>query len=168
MGNQSLLTKWLAAAVGSGLIAFMAAFVPSPLRVFDVFDSVPKIEVREPPKLALKEMPAAGSYAEIAARPIFNADRKPDPETREVVAAPAAGSADNDLSGYRVVGIVADSSTQRAIVERQGSPTLHLAPGDTLAGWRVSKIDAMGLTLNKDGRSVQLAIPKTKPGTPTP
>ena len=168
MGNQPLLTKWLAAALGAGLVAFVAAFVPSPLRVFDVFATAPKIEVSEPPKLALKEMPAADTYGEIVARPIFNAERKPDPDTRVAGSAPAATSADGDLSEFRVVGIVADSLTQRAIVERQGAAALHVAPGDSLGGWRITKIDAAGITATKDARSVRLVIPKTQPRAPTP
>lgn len=168
MGNQSLLTKWLAAALGSGLIAFVAAFVPSPLRLFDVFATAPKIEVREPAKLALKEMPPADSYGEIAGRPIFNAGRKPDPEARVAGAAPTATAVEGDLTAFRVVGIVADTVTQRAIVERQGSPSLHVAPGDSLAGWRITKIDATGITATKDARSVRLVIPKTQPHSPTP
>ena len=168
MGNQSLLTKWLVAAVGSGLVAFLAAFTPSPLRVFDVFATVPKIAVREPPKLALREMPAVENYSEIAQRTIFNPGRKPDPENREAGVAVTASAADGDLSAYRVVGIVSDSTTQRAIVERQGGTSLHVAPGDSLGGWRVSKIDAMGLSLTKDGRSVRLVIPKTKPNAANP
>ena len=168
MGAQPLITKWLAAALGSGLIAFVAAFVPSPLRVFDLFEAPPKIEVREPPKLELKEMSPAEAYSEIAGRPIFNPGRKPDPETRSAGAAPVAAATESDLSEFRVVGIVADALTQRAIVERQGAPALHVAPGDLLAGWRITKIDATGITATKDARSVRLVIPKTQPRVTSP
>ena len=169
VNGQSMITKWLAAALGSGFVAFVAAFVPSPLRVFDVFESAAKVEVREPPKLAMAEAPALEMFTEITARPIFNAARKPDPDARAAATPDAAGAnVGADLSEFRLVGIVADSTTQRAIVERQGSASLHVAPGDSLGGWRIVKIDAAGITVTKDGRSVRVVIPKTQPRAPTP
>ena len=39
MGADGALTRWLWALVGAGLVALVAAFVPSPLRVFDLFDA---------------------------------------------------------------------------------------------------------------------------------
>ena len=162
-GGQSL-ARWLFVAIGAGALVTLAAFLPSPLVVFGLFDAPPSIAVRTPPALSMREMPPLSSFAEIQARPLFNADRKPDPGSgRGAPTVPAAASAQGELSEFRVVGIVADSSTQRAIVERPGARALKLAPGDQLAGWRVDKIDTGGIVVSKDGRSVRIGIPKTRP-----
>ncbi|NOT41702.1 MAG: hypothetical protein HOP13_14530 [Alphaproteobacteria bacterium] len=153
---------WIVA--GMGVAALSAALLPSPLRLFDLFEEPAVVEVRKPPALKMREMPPVTAFADIAARPIFNAGRKPDPMTRTVASAPAVTGGDpGELSGFRVVGIVADSVTQRAIVERNGAPSMKVAPGDRLAGWRIDRIDAAGVMVSKDARSVRLGIPKVRP-----
>ncbi len=167
MGADGALTRWLWALVGAGLVALVAAFVPSPLRVFDLFDAPATISVRKPPPLKLRDMPPASAFAEVVARPIFNAGRKPDPAARSANTSPSATGADQgDLSEFRLVGIVVDSTTQRAIVERSGSPSMRLAPGDRLAGWRIDKIDAAGIVASKDARSIRIGMPKARPRPP--
>lgn len=167
-GVQSL-TRWLFVAIGSGAIALVAAFVPSPFGLFGLFDAAPRIEVRQPPALSLRELPPASAFADIRARPLFNAGRKPDPASGPVMGAlPPAGGAQGELSEYRLVGIVADRAIQRAIVERSGAPSLKLAPGDQLAGWRIDKIDASGIVASKDARSIRLGIAKARPRTGMP
>ncbi len=164
-GGQSL-TRWLYVAIGGGVAVLLAAFLPSPFGLFGLFDTAPRIEIRQPPTLSLREMPPASAFAEIRARPLFNAGRKPDPASGAVMGAlPPAGAAQGELSEYRVVGIVADRTTQRAIVERSGAPSLKLAPGDRLAGWRIDRIDAAGIVASKDAQSIRIGIAKARPRT---
>jgi hypothetical protein len=163
------LSRSLWIVVGAGVLALIAAWLPSPLRAFDFFDEPAVVEVRKLPALKMREMPSLDTFADVVARPIFNAGRKPDPAARVAPSAPAATGGDQgELSAFRVVGIVADSTTQRAIVERTGAPSMKVAPGDRLAGWRIDRIDAAGIVASKDGRSVRLGIPKARsqPGTP--
>jgi hypothetical protein len=68
----------LAIAGAAGLAAAVIAFVPSPLRVFDLFDTLPVPEVKAPPPLVMTPLPAIITFDAIAERPLFNADRKPD------------------------------------------------------------------------------------------
>jgi hypothetical protein len=152
----------------AGFVVLGAAFVPSPLRLLSAFDRPAEVAVRKPPALVLRDLAPVSAYADIVARPIFNDGRKPDPLTRPTTAAMAAGTDQGELSEYRLVGIVADSTTQRAIVERSGAPSLRLAPGDRLAGWRIDKIDAQGIVASKDARSIRIAMPKAQPRTGTP
>jgi hypothetical protein len=151
------LTRWLSAALGAGIVAFVAAFVPSPLRVLGWFEKAETIEVVKPPPLALREMGPASRFASIEARPLFNEGRKPDPAGRASVPKGAPSLAGGELSEYRLVGIVADNVTQRAIVERGGAVS-RVGPGDSLGGWRVEKIDAAGVTVRKDSQSVRIVI----------
>ena len=157
------LTRWLWIALGSGIVAFIAAFVPSPLQALSLFDKAETVSIVKPPPLAMREMPAAAAFEEIVARPLFNEGRRADPVTHNVgsvqASAPAAGG---DLSEFRLVGLVVDSVTQRAIVERAGAGTLRVGPGDSLGGWRIEKIDSNGITARKDSQSVRIVMPKAK------
>jgi hypothetical protein len=162
------LTRALAIAVVAGLAVLVAAFIPSPMRLLSAFDQPGEVLVAKPPPLVLQELPPVSAYADVAARPIFNEGRRPDPLTRPAASSAAPAADQGELSEYRLVGIVADSMTQRAIVERPGAPSLRLAPGDRLAGWRIDKIDATGVVASKDARSIRIAIPKAQTRTGTP
>lgn len=160
------LTRWLWIALAAGVVAFVAAFVPSPLRLLSLFDVPVTIEVSKPPQLAMREMPAGEQFAEIEARPLFNVGRKPDPATRTAGSVQAAAQdRGGDLSSFRLVGLVSDSVTQRAIVERADGGTLRVSPGDSLGGWRIEKIDGTGIVARKDSQSVRIVMtkPKTHP-----
>jgi len=167
-GAQSL-KRLLIGAIVAGVVALVGAFLPSPFGLMSLFDSSPSIALRQPPALRMRALPAPSAFSEIGARPLFNAGRKPDPASgRAGGGEPPAGADQGELSQYRVVGIVADRTTQRAIVERSGAPSLKLAPGDRLAGWRIDKIDAAGIVASKDARSVRIGIPKARSPTATP
>ena len=161
MDASRKLTNWLVLALGAGFVVLVLAFVPSPLRLLDLFDKAPEIEVRAPPSLKMVAVPPAAAFDVITARPIFNAGRKPDPQT---TAASSAGdvAVQGDLSEFRLVGIVTDSATQRALIEKSGSPSIRVGPGDTLAGWRIQKIDASGVVATKNGQSQKIVILKSQ------
>lgn len=151
----------LAIAGAVGLAAMMIAFIPSPLRVFDLFDTPPVPEVKAPPPLVMAPMPAITTFNAIAERPLFNADRKPDPlppppET------PKPAIVLGDLSQYRVLGIAGDRQTQRALVQKTGGSLLTLKPGDVFEGWTVESIGASGVAISGGDRREVLAIPKAQ------
>lgn len=163
------LSRGLLMIIGAGVLVLLLAFVPSPLGLLGAFDAPATVTVRRPPPLALPAMPPLSEFAAITARPLFNEGRKPDPATGAVGNASVGSSADQgELSEYRLVGIVADRATQRAILERSGAPSLKVGPGDRLAGWRIDKIDSSGIVASKDERSVRIAIPKTRPRPAAP
>ena len=169
MTGRRSLKRWALGAIGAGVLTLLAAFVPSPFGLLGLFDAPASIALRQPPVLSMREMPPPSAFAEISARPLFNAGRKPDPAFgRAGAGEPPVGGDQGELSQYRVVGIVADQTTQRAIVERNGAPSLKLAPGDSLAGWRIVKIDAAGIVASKDARSVRIGIPKARARTAAP
>ncbi|MEQ1864562.1 MAG: hypothetical protein ABL996_07895 [Micropepsaceae bacterium] len=162
-------TNWLWAVLGVGVVALFAAYLPSPMQSLSVFDAPEAIEVAKPGVLKMREMPPQSTFAEIVARPIFNEGRRADPATRGAGTLQASAfEGQGDLSEFRLVGIVADATTQRAIVERPGAGTLTVGPGDRIGGWRVDKIDAHGVTASKDSQSVRLVIPKSRPRAVTP
>ncbi len=156
------LTRWLSAFLGAGIVTFVAAFVPSPLQLFAAFDAPAVIEVGKLPQLAMREMAPASQFAAIEARPLFNEGRKADPAGGRAGGVQSATPAGGELSEYRLVGIVADSVTQRAIVERAGGTTMRVGPGDRLGGWRIEKIDAGGLTVRQGSQSVRIVMSRAQ------
>lgn len=168
--HASPLTRWLVTATMAGAIALLAAFLPSPLVLLRAFEQQPAaIVVPGLPKLSTADVPALAAYDEIAVRPIFNEGRKADPDAPRTGSSPTPSRATGgELSEFRLVGIVADSAIQRAIVEREGAASMRVAPGDEIAGWRVESIDRAGIVVTKDARSLRIAIPKSQPRQSTP
>lgn len=159
--KPSAPTRALAVALLAGFAAMIAAYVPSPLRLLSVFESVPEPEVNAPPALKMAAVPAKETFGEITARPLFNNGRLPDPP-KAPGAAIAQGEAEsaNDPSLLRVVGIVTDRETQLALVQTASGATARVRPGDTLEGWRIEKIDVQGVTASDGVRSTRLVIPR--------
>lgn len=167
--HASPLTRWLVTATVAGAIALLAAFLPSPLKLLRAFEQPAGVAVPGLPKLSTPDVPALSAYDEIAARPMFNEGRRADPDAPRMGSSPArAHTTGGELSEFRLVGIVADSAIQRAIVEREGAASLRVAPGDEIAGWRVESIDRAGIVVTKDARSLRIAIPKSQPRRSTP
>jgi hypothetical protein len=162
------LPGWFAAFIGTGLLALVLAFVPSPLRLFDMFDEAEAPDVPEPPLLKLALMPPVDNYAPIIARPIFNAGRLPDPASNAATSTPSHAPAQGDLSEFRLIGIVSDSANARALLVRGGAPAVKVAPGDKLGEWRIEKIDGTGVLATNNGRKTKIVILKSQPRPATP
>lgn len=159
--------KFFAGLTAAGLFAAMVAFVPSPFTLFDFFEEPPVPEVKAPPPLRLVPPPSLASFDGIAARPLFNVDRRPDPLPPPAEAAKPA-IAMGDLSQYRVVGTVRDNQRQLGLVQKAGASLLTLKPGDTFDGWTVEKIDRSGIAISGGGRKEILAIPKATNAAKSP
>ncbi len=153
--------KFLALIGALGLAAAVVAFFPSPLRVFDLFDAPQAAEVKAPPTLVMAPMPAIGTFDAIAERPLFNADRKPDP-LPPPPEAPKPAIVLGDLAQYRLVGFTGDRHTQLALVQKTGGQLLTLRPGDAFEGWTVVRIGVDGVAISGGDRKELLAIPKAQ------
>jgi hypothetical protein len=151
--------RWPALAGAMGLAVAVLAFVPSPLRVLALFDAPPVLEVKAPPPLVMAPMPAIETFESIAERPLFNADRKPDP-LPPPPEAPKPAIILGDLTQYRLLGVTGDRQTQRALVQKTGGPLLTVKPGDVFEGWTVQTIGVAGVAISGGERKEILAIPK--------
>lgn len=145
----------------AGLAAALLAFVPSPLALLDLFETPPVPDVTAPPPLRLAPMPAIASFDAIAERPLFNADRKPDP-LPPPPEPPKPAIVLGDLSQYRLLGLTGDRTTQRAVVQKTGGAAQMMKPGDQFEGWTIDKIDAAGVAISGGGRKELLTIPKAQ------
>ena len=151
----------LAVTAAAGLTAAVIAFFPPPLRVLDLFDTPPAPEIKAPPPLVMAPMPALATFDAIAERPLFNADRKPDP-LPPPPEPPKPAIVLGDLTQYRLLGITGDRQTQRALVQKAGGSLLTLKPGDVFEGWTVDSIGASGVAISGGARKEILAIPKAQ------
>lgn len=167
LGDLTPARKVLLGIAAAGLLAAMVAFVPSPFGLFDLFQKPPVPEVKAPPPLRLPPTPPLASFDAIAARPLFNVDRKPDPSPPQPEAAKPAITL-GDLTQYRVVGTVRDDQRQLGLVQKSGGLLLTLKPGDTFEGWTVDKIDRSGIAISGGGRKEVLAIPKATNAAKSP
>lgn len=161
-------TRLITLALLAGFAVMVAAFIPSPLRVFTYFETVPQPDLKPPPPLKLATLPPQETFREITARPIFNQGRKPDPATaREAIAETDPGAA-ADLAQFRIVGIVTDRDVQLALVQTPSGTTTKIRAGDTLEGWRIEKIDVAGVTATDGIRSGRLVIPRAENAAASP
>lgn len=164
------LGPWGRSLIGlaaAGLVAMMLAIVPSPLRVFDLFDRVPEIQVKAPVMAKIAAMPAPSAFGVITERPLFNIDRKPDP-LPPPPEPPKPAITLGDLTQYKVEGVISGGGTQLGLVRKSGAQPLTLKPGDVFEGWTVDKIDAKGIAISGGDRSEILAIPKAENRPPPP
>lgn len=133
----SATTRWCATALAAGLLLLAGVVLPSTARLnFASAPAVPSPAIIYPDRVTQSPFE---KFAELSKRPLFNADRKPDP------AAPgASGDAQRPtIDSYRLAGIVTTGDTAVALVERKATQTLlHLKPGDTLDGRTVKQITA--------------------------
>lgn len=160
-GELGTFAKGAAMIGAAGFAAMVLAFVPSPLRALELFERRPVVEIKAPPPLKLTAAPPATVFAAIAARPLFNIDRKPDP-VPPPPEPPKPAIVLGDLSQYRVEGVVASSETQLALVRKVGAQLLTLKQGDTFEGWKIEKIDASGVSISGGDRSEVLTTPRAK------
>lgn len=151
----------LAAVGAAGVAAALLAFVPSPLNVLDLFAKPPTPDVKLPPPLRLVPVPAIETFDEIAARPLFNEDRRPDP-LPPPPEPPKPLIVLGDLTQYKLIGVTGDKATQRAIIQKSGGQPMMIKPGDTFEGWTVDKIDGAGVAISGGDRKEILAIPKAQ------
>ncbi|MFM9862311.1 MAG: hypothetical protein ACKVRO_01780 [Micropepsaceae bacterium] len=167
LGELTPARKVLLGLTAAGLLAAMIAFVPSPFALLNLFERPPVLEIKSPPPLRLAAPPPLASFEVIAARPLFNADRKPDPLPPPPEALKPAITL-GDLAQYRVIGTVRDDVRQLGLVQKSGGSLLTLKPGDTFEGWTVDKIDRSGIAISGGGRKEILAIPKAANAAKSP
>jgi general secretion pathway protein N len=118
------------------------------------------------------KLPPQAEFADITARPLFNEDRKPTPETAEApVAAPPSAPLNISLTGVILtpqlhLAMIHDNAKNDPFSVKEGMPL----PGD-LGGWTLTKVkerSAMFKEASGDEVEVELttAVASPKPGTP--
>jgi hypothetical protein len=110
--------------------------------------------------------------AEILARPLFSATRRPPPQSD-------SPTGDSALSDTRLTGIVTEPGYRFAIFAPNGAKALIVREGDTVSGWRVENITPSEVSLTgpegtktlqpkNDPNLVRASPPMAAPPAPLP
>ena len=112
---------------------------------------------------AAADAPSLDSLGATRARPLFSASRRPPapalvpvPVLPRAVAPPPLPPPNVQLSG-----VILGADKQVALLKRLGSPTaLSVAVGGLVEGWTVTAIGARAVVLQRNDRSVTVALPE--------
>jgi hypothetical protein len=109
--------------------------------------------------------PPESDYADIDARPVFSAARKPLADSTQAAAATAS-------SDFSLAGVIMDANRAVALIRsRSANTTTSAVLGDSVAGWRVVRIEATAVTLHDASGDAVITIegPAARPaGAPLP
>src|SRR5262245_57757522 len=100
------------------------------------------------------EPPPRHVFAEIVARPLFSASRRPFVGEGETAAEQPAGEA----VAIELVGTLLTEQGAAALLQPQGQSARWLHAGDTVAGWEVKAIEREQVNLHLDGEDKTLAL----------
>ena len=146
-------------ACGAGLLGILALELHGVSPPDAAFESaVPlAITVRHP------DAPPASQIASLAeaslARPVFNSSRRPVDNSPTATRLP------------RLAGLVLAPFVRLALLQADDMGAIRpipVAQGAILAGWRVIRIDAEGILIVRDGRSVRLTLRRAGVQPPPP
>jgi general secretion pathway protein N len=113
-----------------------------------------------PPPPRVYVPPPEDAFADIDARPVFAADRKPLADDMQGASAATAAST------LSLVGVIMDGERAIALLRNKTtSQTESAVVGGTIEGWHVAHIDATSITLSAGGNQavVQLEGPGDQP-----
>ena len=98
------------------------------------------------------EPPPRHVFAEIVARPLFSASRRPFVESE------SAGEAPGEAVPIELVGTLLTEKGAAALLQPQGQNARWLHAGDTIAGWQVETIQRDQVNLHLDGEAKTLEL----------
>lgn len=143
LGIDGVTATILGLAGAVTLFAAALAFAPEqPYAVLDETETMVE-EVSQPD---VPTLPTVAERAEIVARPIFNADRRPDPPPAPpapVVEAPATPPEVRQTAPLRLelVGVAISGDERVALLREDGGDILRLRPGDRVGDWVVVSVE---------------------------
>ena len=110
--------------------------------------------------LATFEPPPAERFAEIAQRPLFVPDRRPQQDADSASSAPPPNA-----PALAVQGVVLSREGRYAVIQHGTPPKLDaIAEGATVEGWRIESIDAKRIALRAGAATIEYPIGKSAKG----
>ena len=146
---------------------------PAPAKIAVAAGSAPVHGNTSPPSvISVANVRPASMVAEILARPLFSATRRPPPQSD-------SPTGDSGLSDTRLTGIVTEPGYRFAIFAPNGAKALMVHEGDTVSGWRVENITPTEVSLTgpegtktlqpkNDPNLVRTSPPMAAPPAPLP
>jgi hypothetical protein len=116
------------------------------------------------PEPAAFEPPPRHVFAEIVARPLFSASRRPFAAESEAAGEPSPGKS----IAIELVGTLLTKRGAAALLLPQGQNARWLRAGETIAGWQVETIqrDQVSLHLDGEAKTLELRADLVQPAQP--
>lgn len=135
---------------------------PRPPRV----NVAPPPELPAPPSLERFQLAPPGRYAEVTARPLFIAERRPEPPPPPDEAAPPEKLTAGPEQKFMLFGVMIAPGIQTALVrlEEPNARTARIRVGETIGEWRLDAVFPDRVVLRK-GEATQ-DLPLTRPRKP--
>ena len=116
------------------------------------------------PEPAAFEPPPRHVFAEIVARPLFSASRRPFVAESEAAGEPSPG----ESIAIELVGTLLTERGAAALLLPQGQNARWLRAGETIAGWQVETIqrDQVSLHLDGEAKTLELRADLVQPAPP--
>jgi len=114
----------------------------------------------KPPSLPMYEIGSVLDYTEIIDRPLFNEERLPaqslDPD-QSITTKPATQGRNPSL-----IGIILRPEKAEVLLRIPGKEDVALASlGEVIDGWKIERIEAESVILNKGGQELRLDLERT-------
>ena len=153
MGPRS--TRW-----GTGIWFFLCTGLAGGVALELLLPLAPQVTAARPaaplPEFAPEpgefEPPPRHVFAEIVARPLFSASRRPFAESESAAEAPG------EAVPIELVGTLLTEKGAAALLQPQGQNARWLHAGDTIAGWQVETIQRDQVNLHLDGEAKTLEL----------
>ena len=116
------------------------------------------------PEPAAFEPPPRHVFAEIVARPLFSASRRPFVAESEAAGEPSPG----ESIAIELIGTLLTERGAAALLQPQGQNARWLRAGETIAGWQVETIqrDQVSLHLDGEDKTLELRADLDQPAQP--
>ena len=119
-------------------------------------DQESPVEVEPLPPMPRFEMPPAGSFKQILARPMFSESRRPFKPQKK--AAQKKKEPPKELK-VKVMGIITTDNTKTALVVEEGTTaTKRIEEGERFNGWTLKSIENEVLQFEKNGKIEEVPI----------
>ncbi|MFZ1642934.1 MAG: hypothetical protein WAV07_16190 [Candidatus Contendobacter sp.] len=152
-----------------GGLAALALFwrIGNPPRPPTVGSALPPLELPAVAALEPFQLSPPGQYGEVAVRPLFIADRRPEPPPPDEVAPPEKPPGPEQK--FMLFGVMIAPGMQAALLrlEEPNARTTRVGLGEMIGEWRLDKISADGIVLRKGEATQELPLTRPrKPGKP--
>lgn len=152
---------WLLVCTGLAGIIVLELSSPFAPQVTAALPSAPLPEFAPPPDLF--DPPPRHLFAEIAARPLFSASRRPF-----VPESDTDDSLQDERIAIELVGTLLTEAGRAALLQPQGQNARWLRAGERIAGWRVETIQRDQVRLRSDdaAQTLELRTDLVQPARP--
>lgn len=115
------------------------------------------------PELPPSEIRSLAAYEAIGERPLFTADRRPDPENPNQAGPSGEADTTENIDGFRLAAVLEGLGSKTALVEDAAGKTRAVHQGEKLGNWEVQEILADRIVVLSDAQRKTLLVHRFDP-----